>query len=104
MFELIPVVALLIGSVGGIEKHSFEWIAKVFTNATFQRSILNSLLLAVTSSLLGAVIGTAIGYAITRTPPRPGPRAADRARLAQLERRRHLARLRVHHDPRLQRG
>jgi putative spermidine/putrescine transport system permease protein len=67
MFELIPVVALLVGSVGGVERHSFEWIAKVFTNATFQRSIWNSLLLAVTSSLLGAVIGTAIGYAITRT-------------------------------------
>lgn len=67
MFELIPVVALLIGSVGGVERHSLEWIAKVFTNATFQRSIWNSLLLAVTSSLLGAVIGTAIGYAITRT-------------------------------------
>jgi putative spermidine/putrescine transport system permease protein len=67
MFELIPVLALLVGSVGGVERHSFEWIAKVFTNATFQRSIWNSLLLAVTSSLLGAVIGTAIGYAITRT-------------------------------------
>jgi putative spermidine/putrescine transport system permease protein len=67
MFELIPVVALLLGSVGGVEKHSLEWIAKVFTNPTFQRSIWNSLLLAVTSSLLGAVIGTAIGYAITRT-------------------------------------
>ncbi len=67
MFELIPTVALLLGSVGGIERHSLEWIGKVFTNATFQRSIWNSLLLAVTSSLLGAVIGTAIGYAITRT-------------------------------------
>jgi putative spermidine/putrescine transport system permease protein len=67
MFELIPVGALLLGSVGGIERHSLEWIAKVFTNPTFQRSITNSLLLAVTSSLLGAVIGTAIGYAITRT-------------------------------------
>jgi putative spermidine/putrescine transport system permease protein len=67
MFELIPTFALLLGSVGGVEKHSFEWIGKVFTNATFQRSILNSLLLAVTSSFLGAVIGTAIGYAITRT-------------------------------------
>ena len=67
MFELIPTFALLVGSIGGVEKHSFEWIGKVFTNATFQRSILNSLLLAVTSSFLGAVIGTAIGYAITRT-------------------------------------
>ncbi|HEY8438263.1 MAG TPA: ABC transporter permease subunit [Candidatus Limnocylindrales bacterium] len=67
MFELIPVVALLLGSVGGVERHSFEWIAKVFTNPTFQRAIWNSLLLAVTSSLGGAVIGTAIGYAITRT-------------------------------------
>jgi len=67
MFELIPVVALLLGSVGGVERHSFEWIAKVFTNPTFQRSIWNSLLLSVTSSLLGAVLGTAIGYAITRT-------------------------------------
>jgi len=44
MFELIPTFALLLGSVGGVEKHSFEWIGKVFTNATFQRSILNSLL------------------------------------------------------------
>jgi len=67
MFELIPVGALLLGSVGGVERHSLEWIVKVFTNPTFQRSIWNSLLLAVTSSLLGAVIGTAIGYAITRS-------------------------------------
>lgn len=67
MFELIPVVALLLGSVGGVQRHSLEWIAKVFTNPTFQRSIWNSLLLAVTSSLLGAVLGTVIGYAITRT-------------------------------------
>jgi ABC-type uncharacterized transport system permease subunit len=63
MFELIPTVALLLGSVGGVERHSFEWIAKVFTNPTFQRSITNSLLLAVTSSLLGAILGPAIGYA-----------------------------------------
>ena len=67
MFEVIPTVALLLGSVGGVERHSFEWIGKVFTNPTFQKSILNSLLLAVTSSLLGAILGTAIGYAITRT-------------------------------------
>ena len=67
MFELIPTGALLLGSVGGLDRHSLEWIGKVFTNPTFQRSIWNSLLLAVTSSLLGAVIGTAIGYAITRT-------------------------------------
>jgi putative spermidine/putrescine transport system permease protein len=67
MFELIPVAALLIGSVGGLDRHSLEWIARVFTNPTFQRSIWNSLLLSVTSSLLGAVLGTMIGYAITRT-------------------------------------
>lgn len=67
MFELVPTVALVVGSVGGLDRHSLEWIAKVFTNATFQRSIINSLVLAVTSSLLGAIIGTAIGYAITRT-------------------------------------
>lgn len=75
MFMLIPVVALLLGSVGGIERLSFEWIAKVFTNATFQRSIWNSLLLSVVSSIGGAVIGTAIGYAITRTK-RPRVRRA----------------------------
>ena len=67
MFELIPVVALLLGSVGGVERLSFEWIAKVFTNPTFQRSIWNSLSLSVVSSIGGAIIGTAIGYAITRT-------------------------------------
>lgn len=67
MFELIPVVALLLGSVGGVERLSLEWIAKVFTNPTFQRSIWNSLLLSVVSSIGGAVIGTAIGYAIIRT-------------------------------------
>ena len=67
MFELVPVVALLLGSVGGLDTLSLEWIAKVFTNPTFQKSIWNSLLLSITSSLLGAVIGTAIGYAITRT-------------------------------------
>ena len=67
LFELIPVVALLLGSVGGVERLSLEWIAKVFTNPTFQKSIWNSFFLAITSSLLGALIGTAIGYAITRT-------------------------------------
>jgi putative spermidine/putrescine transport system permease protein len=67
MFELIPTVALLLGSVGGLDRLSLEWIGKVFTNPTFQKSIQNSLLLAVTSSLLGAILGTAIGYAITRT-------------------------------------
>jgi putative spermidine/putrescine transport system permease protein len=67
MFELIPTVGLLLGSVGGVERHSFEWIGKVFTNPIFQKSIVNSLLLAVVSSLLGAILGTAIGYAITRT-------------------------------------
>jgi putative spermidine/putrescine transport system permease protein len=67
MFELIPVVALLLGSVGGTDRLSLEWIGKVFTTPTFQRSIWNSLLLSVVSSLLGAVIGTAIGYAIMRT-------------------------------------
>jgi putative spermidine/putrescine transport system permease protein len=75
MFELIPVVALLLGSVGGVERLSLEWIAKVFTNATFQRSIWNSLLLSVVSSIGGAIIGTAIGYAITRTK-RPRVRRA----------------------------
>jgi putative spermidine/putrescine transport system permease protein len=67
MFELIPVVALLLGSVGGVEHLSLEWIAKVFTSPVYQRSIWNSLLLAVTSSFAGAIFGTAIGYALTRT-------------------------------------
>src|SRR4029078_7435908 len=51
MVELIPTFALLVGSIGGVEKHSFEWIGKVFTNATFHRSILNSLLLGVHTPL-----------------------------------------------------
>lgn len=67
MFELIPVVALLLGSVGGIERHSLEWIGKVFTNPIFQKSIWNSFLLSIVSSLLGAVFGTVIGYAMMRT-------------------------------------
>ncbi len=67
MFELVPVATLLIGSVGGTDELSFEYIANVFTNAIFQRSIWNSLVLAIVSSLLGAVLGTAVGYAITRT-------------------------------------
>ncbi|HEY3523890.1 MAG TPA: hypothetical protein VGK63_09305 [Candidatus Limnocylindrales bacterium] len=67
MFELIPVVSLLLGSVGGLDRLSLEWIIKVFTNATFQRSIVNSLELSIISSLLGAVLGTAIGYAMMRT-------------------------------------
>ena len=75
LFELIPVVALLLGSVGGVERLSLEWIAKVFTNPTFQKSIWNSFYLAVISSIGGAVIGTAIGYAITRTT-RPRVRRA----------------------------
>src|SRR3954453_961577 len=67
MFELIPVGALLLGSIGGIERHSLEWIGKVFTNPIFQKSIWNSFLLSIVSSLLGAVFGTVIGYAMMRT-------------------------------------
>jgi putative spermidine/putrescine transport system permease protein len=67
MFELIPVFALLLGSIGGVQHPSLEWIGRVFTNPVYQRSIWNSLLLAVTSSLAGAIFGTAIGYALTRT-------------------------------------
>lgn len=67
MFELIPVGALLLGSIGGTDELSLEYIANIFTNATFQKSIINSMILAVVSSLLGAAIGTAVGYAITRT-------------------------------------
>lgn len=67
MFELIPVVALLLGSIGGPDHPSMQYIAKVFTSPTYQRSIWNSLYLSITSSLLGALLGVAIGYAITRT-------------------------------------
>lgn len=67
MFELIPIVALSIGSVSDKRGFTLEYLANVFTKQTFAQSILNTVFISVVSAVLGAVIGTALGYAITRT-------------------------------------
>ncbi len=65
LFELIPVLILLAGAVGGLAAPTPQYLLKVFQHPLYAQSVLNSLILATVSGIIGAVAGTAIGYAIT---------------------------------------
>jgi putative spermidine/putrescine transport system permease protein len=67
MFELIPLVALSVGSVSSKSGFTLQYLVNIFTKQTYVQSILNTVFISVVSAVLGGVIGTAIGYAITRT-------------------------------------
>jgi putative spermidine/putrescine transport system permease protein len=67
LFELIPVVILVIGALGGIANPTPQYLLKVFQHPIYRQSVINSLVLSTISGLVGAVIGTAVGYIITTT-------------------------------------
>lgn len=67
MFEAIPVVVLLIGSVGKLEHPTLKYLTTVFSHPVYRQSVLNTLLVSGVSSLIGAIFGTALGYGLSVT-------------------------------------
>ncbi len=67
MFEAIPIVVLLLGSVGGIDSPTSSYLFEVFRHPVYRQAVLNSMLVAGASALIGAVVGTALGYGLTVT-------------------------------------
>jgi putative spermidine/putrescine transport system permease protein len=67
LFEAIPVVVLLAGSVGGVEELSLRYLATVFTHPVYRQAVINSIVVAGVSALIGAAVGTAVGYALSAT-------------------------------------
>ena len=68
MFELVPIVALGVGSVSTRSGDlTTEYLTNIVTKQAYVQSIFNTVFISVVSAVLGGIIGTALGYAITRT-------------------------------------
>jgi putative spermidine/putrescine transport system permease protein len=67
LFEAIPIVALLIGSVGQIDHPTFKYLAAVFTQPAYRQSVVNTILVSGISAIIGGIVGTAVGYGLTAT-------------------------------------
>lgn len=67
LFELVPVLILLGGALGGWQEPTLDYALKVFTHPIYRQGVINSFMLATASALVGTVIGTAVGYVITAT-------------------------------------
>lgn len=67
MFEAIPIVVLLLGSVGGIDSPTPSYLFEVFRHPVYRQAVVNSMVVAGASALIGAVVGTALGYGLTVT-------------------------------------
>jgi putative spermidine/putrescine transport system permease protein len=67
LFEAIPIVVLLLGSIGWLDHPTLKYLAAVFGNPVYRKSVTNTLLVSAISGVIGAIVGTAIGYALTAT-------------------------------------
>jgi putative spermidine/putrescine transport system permease protein len=67
LFELIPVLVLLAGSIGGLASPTPDFLLRVVQHPIYRQSVINSFVVSGLSALIGAVAGTAIGYAIVAT-------------------------------------
>jgi len=67
LFEAVPVVVLLGGSLGGLDEPTFDYLTTVFTHPVYRQSVLNSVIVAGVSAIVGAVVGTAVGYGLSTT-------------------------------------
>jgi putative spermidine/putrescine transport system permease protein len=65
LFELVPVLILLGGALGGWQEPTLDYVLKVFTHPIYRQGVINSLILATVSALIGTIVGTAVGYAIS---------------------------------------
>ena len=64
MFEAIPIVVLLMGSVGGLDSPNLKYLGQVFGHPVYRQAVINSVYVSGASSLVGAVVGTALGYGL----------------------------------------
>jgi putative spermidine/putrescine transport system permease protein len=67
LFELIPVVVLLLGSIGWLDHPTLKYLTAVFAHPVYSKSVLNTIAVSAISGIIGAIVGTAIGYALTAT-------------------------------------
>lgn len=67
LFEAIPIVVLLVGSVGGIDSPTPKYLTQVFAHPVYRQAVINTLYVSIASALIGAVVGTALGYGLTAT-------------------------------------
>jgi putative spermidine/putrescine transport system permease protein len=67
LFELVPVLILLGGALGGWQEPTLQYVLKVFTHPIYRQGVINSLILSTASALIGTVVGTAVGYAVSTT-------------------------------------
>jgi putative spermidine/putrescine transport system permease protein len=67
LFEGIPVVVLLLGSIGWLDHPTLKYLINVFAHPVYRQSVTNTVLVSGVSSVIGAIAGTAIGYGLTAT-------------------------------------
>jgi putative spermidine/putrescine transport system permease protein len=67
LFEGIPVVVLLLGSIGWLDHPTLKYLINVFAHPVYRQSVTNTVLVSGVSSIIGAIAGTAIGYGLTAT-------------------------------------
>lgn len=67
LFEAIPVVVLILGSIGWLDHPTLKYLTAVFTQPVYRQSVTNTLVVSAISSIIGAIAGTAIGYGLTAT-------------------------------------
>jgi putative spermidine/putrescine transport system permease protein len=67
LFELVPVLILLGGALGGWQEPTLQYVLKVFTHPIYRQGVINSLILSTASALIGTIVGTAVGYAVSTT-------------------------------------
>ena len=67
LFELVPVLILLGGAVGGWQEPTLDYLLKVFTHPIYRQGVVNSVILSAASALVGTTVGTVVGYAISAT-------------------------------------
>ena len=65
LFELVPVLILLSGAVGGWQEPRADYLLKVFTHPIYRQGVINSVILSTASALVGTIVGTTVGYAIS---------------------------------------
>lgn len=70
LFQLVPIVSMVTGSVSSGSGLTFEYYIRVFQSEYYLKAIKNSLLISIFSSVIGVVAGLVFAYSITRFSPK----------------------------------
>lgn len=70
LFQLVPIVSMVTGSVSSGSGLTFEYYISVFQSEYYLKAIKNSLLISIFSSVIGVVAGLVFAYSITRFSPK----------------------------------